>query len=267
MIKLSGVRSKSRVAALPRRGVTWWWPVAAVFVLMVTLVSNPVPASAAGPWITEATNVRSCTNLGNGVCGPFTVFGGGTGVTMVCWRDELWATGAYRSNRWFLVHRIGDGLEGFVHSSLVAGQVGTPNCDSVPRVRAGLAAIARVGQVSASPTDAARFTDWAPGEYGEWSGDCKKLVSVAWRDAGVPLIGGNAKPTFDTYWANRAWRGGGNPAYGALVGWNTALPYGHIGVAIGGTRVVATRGWDNQRLPVSVTSTGSYPGYAGWVVP
>ena len=228
----------------------------------------PSAASAATPTITQAASVRSCTNLGNINCQSFTTVAAGTQLTMVCWRDESWATGAYSSNRWFLVRRNYDGLEGFVHSSLVRSQTATPNCSAVPRVMAGLHALNRVGQVTANSADAALFRDWAPGPYGEWSGDCKKLASTAWyRATGALLASGNAKPSFDYYWARRSEKGGGYPRYGSLVGFNTYLPYGHIAVAVGGNRIASTRGVDGQRLANAIQTTTSYPSYAGWVVP
>ena len=84
---------------------------------------------------------------------------------------------------------------GLVHSSLVGAQTATPTCSAVPRVMAGLHALNLVGQVTANSSDAALFRDWAPGPYGEWSGDCKKLASTAWyRATGAPLVSVNAKP-------------------------------------------------------------------------
>ncbi len=256
-------RRSKRVARPFRLGVV----VAMLMSLVGTsvLVSAP-PASAAGPYITSDASLRSCVTTSNGYCAPFATFPKGTPVTMVCWIDGSSATGAYTSNRWFLVRR-GDGYEGFVHSSLVGSQASSPSCNTIVRVKAGLQAIQRLGQITANATDAARFTDWAPGPYGEWSGDCKKLVSVAYRDAGLPLIGGNAKPTFDTYYASRSQRGGGLPRYGALVGFNTYLPYGHIAVAIGGNRIATTNGTDGQKQANSIRTTSSFAGYAGWVVP
>jgi hypothetical protein len=49
-----------------------------------------------------------------------------TYVTMVCWKDAAWATGAYSSNRWFTVDT--DIVTGWVHSSLVQGQISVPPC-------------------------------------------------------------------------------------------------------------------------------------------
>ncbi len=217
----------------------------------------PSTAAAAGPYLTQDANVRSCTNTAHANCAPYARISARTPVSMVCWRDESWATGAYSSNRWFLVRRASDGLEGFVHSSVVGSRTSTPNCGSVPRVKAGLEAIGRIGQVFANSSDVALFTDWAPGPYDEWSGDCKKLVNVAWyRATGTKLVSGNAKPTFDYYWARRSYKGGGNLAYGSLVGFNVYAPYGHIAVAVGGNRIATTRGVDNQRLTVLSREVG-----------
>lgn len=223
-------------------------------------------ASAASPKITTTANVRSCVNTANTYCSPFAKLTAGTPVTMACWYDGSTATGNYTSNRWFLVRR-GDGFEGFVHSSLVGSQVSSPWCGNVTRVKAGLQAIARLGQVYASSSDASRYSDWAPGPYAEWSGDCKKFVAIAYYRAGLTLVSGNAKPTFDYYRANRTQKGGGFPRYGALVGFNITLPYGHIAVAIGGDRIATTQGYDGNKLPTAIRTTSSYSNYAGWVVP
>jgi hypothetical protein len=252
---------------LPRLDLKVWMLGLILLAALATLLA-PMPAKAAGPYITQTANVRACTNTGNGNCAPLTTIGTSTPVIMVCWRDESWATGAYSSNRWFLVRRSSDGMEGFVHSSLVGSQSTVPNCGSVPRAMAGLNAIARIGQVYANSSDAALFSDWAPGPYGEWSGDCKKLVSTAWyRATGRLLVSGNAKPTFDYYWANRGEKGYGYPRYGSLVGYNIAAPYGHIAVSVGVNRIVSTQGLDFARLPVAMQTTGSYSNPLGWVVP
>lgn len=225
-------------------------------------------ASAAGPYLTGSASVRSCVTTSNPYCAPFATFSARTSVAMVCWIDGSTATGAYTSNRWFLVRRGSDGYEGFVHSSRVGSQVRTPACNTVVRVKAGLQALRRVGQVYANNADASRFNDWAPGPRGEWSGDCKKLAWVAYKDAGLTLIGGNAKPTFDSYYASRSMKGKGRlPRYGALVGFNTYLPYGHIAVAVGGDRIATTNGVDGQRRANTISRTSSFSAYAGWVVP
>lgn len=225
-------------------------------------------SSASASTITQSANVRPCVNTASPSCNAIGTFGAGTPVGMVCWIDGSWTTGAYGSNRWFLVRRS-DGYEGFVHSSLVGGQTTVPSCSTQERVKAGLEAIKRVGQVTASSSDAALFasSDWAPGPYGEWSGDCKKLVYVAHYRAGKQLVGGDAWATFSYYWNRTSAKGGGYPRYGSLVGFKTYMPYGHIAVAVGGSRIVSTRGTDGQRLSNALLSTSSLPSYAGWVLP
>ena len=53
----------------------------------------------------------------------------GSRVRMICYRDGEWATGAYRSNRWFLVEAQGArGRTGWVHSSLVYWQTRVGRC-------------------------------------------------------------------------------------------------------------------------------------------
>lgn len=234
----------------------------------VLLVLPTQEADAASPSITSSANVRSCVNTSSTYCAPFGTFAGGTPVTQVCWIDGSWATGEYASNRWFLVRRS-DRFEAFVHSSMVRNQVSTPNCGSVQRVKAGLEAIKRMGQTYASSSDASLFSasSWSPGPYGEWSGDCKKLAYVAYYRAGLTLVSGNAKPTFDYYWARRSSKGGGYPLYGALVGWDIVRPYGHIAVAVGGNRVATTRGMDHDARANAILTTGSFSNYLGWVVP
>ncbi len=87
-------------------------------------------------------------NLANGNCASVGTTGAGGNLYKIrCWRDGSWATGNYSLNRWFLVS-LGDGREGYVHSSLVGGQYATPNCSELPYVRAADWAIACIGQVT-----------------------------------------------------------------------------------------------------------------------
>lgn len=110
--------------------------------------------------------------------------------------------------------------------------------------------------------------DWSPGPYGEWSGDCKKLVAVAYSRAGKTLGLGNAWPAFDHCYNRSATpRGAGYPQYGSLVGFRTYMPYGHIAVSIGGNRIASTQGVDFNRKPNAIWTTSTLPSYAVWVVP
>lgn len=198
----------------------------------LALLALPSPAQAAGPYITQDANVRSCTNTANANCAPFARISARTA-------GELWSAGATSPGppgptprtAGFLVRRASDGFEGFVHSSQVGGQElapRAPHCGSVPRVKAGLGRSPESARCMPTPSDAALFTDWAPGPYGEWSGDCKKLVNVAWyRATGVKLVSGNAKPTFDYYWARRSYKGWRQPGLRQPGGLQRLCPYGH----------------------------------------
>lgn len=97
---------------------------------LAALVIAPQSATAAGPYITQAASVRSCVNTSDAKCAAFATFSAGTPVSMTTWIDGSWATGAYRSNRWFLVKRS-DGFEAFVHSSLVGRQTSSPACSTI----------------------------------------------------------------------------------------------------------------------------------------
>lgn len=86
------------------------------------------PALAAGPYISSysgGANIRSCPNTG---CTSYGWWSNGTSVTMVCWTDAQWVyppDSNYASNRWFYINSP---HTGYIHSSLVANQVSTPQC-------------------------------------------------------------------------------------------------------------------------------------------
>lgn len=90
------------------------------------------PAHAAGPsyiWgPAGGAYLRNCdwpsTNCPTNRIQPW--LSNGLHVTMMCWKDAAWATGAYTSNRWFWVDT--DIVAGWVHSSLVQGQTSVPRC-------------------------------------------------------------------------------------------------------------------------------------------
>ncbi|MEU4569113.1 hypothetical protein [Micromonospora sp. NPDC023956] len=92
------------------------------------LLLTGTPAFAAGPYISSnsgGANVRSCASTG---CSSNGYYGNGTGVTMVCFKDNQWVyppESNYASNRWF---QVNSPTGGYIHSSLVANQVSTPRC-------------------------------------------------------------------------------------------------------------------------------------------
>lgn len=220
------------------------------------------PAASAAT-VTPGVNLRPCVDLGQAVCSPVGTTSG-TGVnTIRCWRDGSWATGNYSSNRWLLVY-LSDGREGYVHSSYVAGQYATPSCGTLAYVRAADKALSYYRQQSAPSDIASRYSDWAPGPYAEWSGDCAKLTHSAYvYGAGLGFAGGNAIQQYNTYRSQGAVLGG-LPRYGAPVYYNIAAPYGHTAIYIGGTTVITTQGMDGNNLPVERRDLYSFANYLGW---
>jgi hypothetical protein len=222
-------------------------------------------SSASAATVTSGVNIRPCVNLANPVCNPVGTTSS-TGVSTIrCWRDGSTATGAYTSNRWFLVY-LADGREGYVHSSFVGGQYVTPNCSNLAYVRAADQALSYVGQVYANSTIASMYaaSDWAPGPYGEWSGDCAKLTHSSYvYGAGVAYETGNAIVQYQKY-RNKGQIYGGLPRYGAPVFYNIAAPYGHTAIYVGGTTIVSTQGMDNARLQVARRDIYSFGNYLGW---
>lgn len=114
------------------RGVVHLRTAAAAVALVGALAGGIVvasPASASG-W----ANIRSNSGGAWLRAQPSTsaygmeYLGNGTSVLMMCYIDAQWATGNYSSNRWFRVEPAYDGSVGYVHSSLVANQVGVPRC-------------------------------------------------------------------------------------------------------------------------------------------
>jgi hypothetical protein len=130
----------------------------------------------------------------------------------------------------------------------------------------------RVGKTNATQTgDAGYFTDWPPGPYGEWSGDCAKFAWVAYKRAGKTLVRNNAWPLFWTYYSSSYSERGRTklPRYGSLVGWQWSP--GHIAVAVGGSYVATTQSTDGANLPIARKSLSNTafggPNYYGWVIP
>jgi hypothetical protein len=90
-----------------------------------------VQAASARPYLWNYKSpyyvpVRACPST---LCNPT---GGwarnGTVFAMRCWVDYQWATGNYRSPRWFWGQSYHNGYWGYVHSSYVQRQVTVPRC-------------------------------------------------------------------------------------------------------------------------------------------
>jgi hypothetical protein len=238
--------------------------IATVFVAVLGTFTIAAPMASATT-VTSNVNLRPCVNLANPNCSPVGTTGTSGISKMRCWRDGSWATGYYSSNRWFLIV-LNDGREGYVHSSFVGGQYATPACTTLPYVRAADFAIGLIGQYRAPEPYASYYalSDWAPGPYAEWSGDCAKLTHMSFRyGAGVSYAVGNAINQYYTY-RNAGMIYGGLPRYGDPVFYNIAAPYGHTAIYIGGTTIVSTQGMDFANLPVARRDIYSFGAYLGW---
>jgi hypothetical protein len=215
---------------------------------------------------TSSADMFWCTSTQAFCAGPLTQgIPYGTPLTMVCWRDDRQPFPG-SSPRWFYSY-LDNGQEGWLWAPQVANQVTTPSCSALNWINVGDFSIGHIGQVNASPAEAAQFSagDWAPGPVGEWSGDCVKFTYLAW---GKATATGNAIDVYH-YYANRGMVRTSRPPRGALVFWNlTSL--GHIAISIGNWMAVGTQGLDNQFQPISaygILDPSRGPAYLGWAMP
>lgn len=214
------------------------------------LIVIAAPAQAGTSIINGSGGVYHCTSTAAPCTSAFTSFGKGAGLSMVCWRDDRWATGTYRSNRWFFV-RFDTGTEGYVHSSKVARQTSTPNCSKVPRVQATQWAINRLGQTA-------------------YVNLCLKFVHDAWLSVGKNI--GTAS-TAAAYWrAHGGHQSGTRPPRGALVFWDgrAGYPEGHVAISLGGGYAVST--YERSTTTVHILSIADRnrthgASYLGWLMP
>ncbi|MEU9982836.1 SH3 domain-containing protein [Streptomyces sp. NPDC050856] len=101
----------------------------AAAVALTGLMTGAGTAEAAGSYISSnsgGANVRTCPNTG---CASLGYLSNGSGVSMLCWVDSQWVyppSSNYASNRWFKVNSAKG--QGYVHSSLVAGQTSVGRC-------------------------------------------------------------------------------------------------------------------------------------------
>ncbi len=302
---MGGRASQSLTARRRRRYVER--PVVAIGLAVAAMtgafVGNLTPASAAlnvRVVNTDGDGVSSrnapSVNARNGYGAPE-----GAVVTTVCW---TWgdAVGPYSNRLWWLIAYSGRqfyAADRYLSTPNVANrpppgepQCGSPSQGSPPPPPQGSSpclqggcpaspastgsassrainwARAQVGRTVAAPSDAAAYpnANWAPGPRGEWSGDCIKFVHRAYALAGVNVPRGNAADVYRVYLNQRRIRQGTPPA-GALVFWDTARPYGHVALSVGGGQVIGTRGLDGDHRPIRQYSTGVIPNYLGWVMP
>ena len=237
---------------------------------------------ASGTYITTATRIRYCINTSIAGCSTSLypdqsvarvatpVLAQDQPVKMICWQDGSNFTGRYRSNRWFWVESS-KGVVGFVHSSYVERQTKVGNCAENSRVYAAELAVQRYGQAYANDSDQRLFaaSEWAPGQVGEWSGDCVKLPYVGWYHAtgGSPNLRKNSALTNYSYYKSLEEVHDGAPPVGAIVWWDIAHPYGHEALALGNGMVITTRGMDGDHKRNAIRRYDSYHNYLGWYLP
>jgi hypothetical protein len=245
--------------------------VVVLVVLIGSVMISTAPASAAtvrGNISTSSADIFWCTSASQSLCTGTTVtsVAGGTPVNLVCWRDDR-SPFPNSSPRWFYAY-LDNGIEGWLWAPQVGGQSTTPWCNNINWIKVADFAINHLGQVSASSSEASQFSsaDWAPGPYGEWSGDCAKFVYLAWNKATAT---GNAVDIYNYYNARgMVHRYPSRPPRGALVFWNlTSL--GHVAISNGNWQAIGTQGVDGQGMQIA-----QYPvldsrasAYLGWAMP
>jgi hypothetical protein len=105
---------------------------AAVVLATVGLGASVAPASAANDsWISSnsgGANLRTCASTGCGNNPYVPYLSNGQHIQMLCYYDYQNAFGNYWSPRWFMVGLPYSNHYGWVHSSLVANQIGVGRC-------------------------------------------------------------------------------------------------------------------------------------------
>ena len=258
------------------RGLRAFLLVSGMFGALVTAV--PEPAAAAAPTIVVSTPIRGCSyyrapagsGLNAGLCAPLETIPTGTQLTMLCWKDDY-------GERFFLVKLV-SGHEGYVSASAVANQQTVNHCANAGLVTQKVLAVdwafLTVGQSVAGQDVIQRWpsaASWATGPIGEYSGDCIKLAGFAWYKAtGTTGYMADAIDVWNFYRSRGlavAASTGQPPPYGAMVFYDSRVgdPRGHVGIAAGRTRIVATRGQDGDGASVVWSDLNYFAGYVGWV--
>lgn len=238
--------------------------VMATAVAVLALGWSPNLAQAAGPYLTGSAAMRDCVNISLSGCQPVGSWSAGTPVSMTCWIDDSWATGAYSSNRWFYV--VNGTKKSFVHSSWVASQTSVPHCSTHAGVMAS-----RWGSMHRDQTRPSAYEASVLGiSNGMWSGWCAAFTYGSYKlGAGrTPKYPFNAAPR---YWAYknaglmRQWTGG-DINVGSMLFWpNLAAPYGHTAIYAGNGHVISTIGNGDPTKPVLRVPVSYFGAPAGWV--
>lgn len=240
----------------------------------------PVASAKTSTTLRYTMKIRSAPSTGSqGVA----IWAKGTRIDVACQTTGTrWAEGAYANNvTWDrltngrYVHDMGTNLPGgnkvtYSNGTYAYFTPGIPRCANPPSASADKAvtwALNQVGKWQASGSDASAYGNWAPGPYGEWSGDCYYFAYRAQTYAGR-----NAYSNYGTAIATyRAYRDAGRirsgePAPGAIVFYNYSSA-GHAAVYVGSGNVVSTIGLDGAKANVAKVAIDRFPNRLGWVMP
>jgi hypothetical protein len=243
------------------------------------------PAASAAITVTvintdgQGVSSRSAPRMGatNGYGAP-----AGASVVANCWgwgdavgpnNNRLWWKITYSGRTFWAADR-------YLSTPNIANQppASQPACDAAqpqqpqpqPRDRAAAAALATNGHVYAHETDDNTFSnaDWAPGPVGEWSGDCVKLPVAAYRKVGISIPTSSTARNMYFNYRDRGLIRQGAPVAGALVFYpDIAQGFGHVAVAINGSQIVSTMGYDNNKKANAVVGLTYFGNPAGWALP
>ena len=240
----------------------------ATALLIAAILIAPAPAQASTPQISGSASIRFCVNLALPGCKDVGKFSAGS-VTMVCWKDQSSATGAYTSARWFWVTQS-NGKQGWAHSSWVTRQVTVPNCSGNRAVRIATWAAETVGQVNASRAVADYL--WGAGSDPRWSGGCAGLASASVKfGAGAnPRYRDNARPMYDAYRRAGKMRSySSTPTPGSVVFWPNSTSLGHAAVVVGnagsGMVIATTMGYIGESKANALQKVNYIGNPSGWV--
>jgi hypothetical protein len=247
--------------------------VSAVVALVVSVCNVGAVSATSGTHIKSATYLRSCTYdmapeggaLNKHLCVPIRDLSLSTPLTMLCWKDDF-------GKRWFLV-KIVDGFEGYVDEPSVGSQTTVPYCGNAGLVtQKVLAADWALLQVGQTETDAEVEAHYSTSSH-YWAWWCYRFAHFAWfKGTQVNSLMGpsmTAQGAWNTYVAQgkATVRVPGQPIqpppYGAMVFWSYGTD-GHVGIAVGGNRVVDTK-TPNGAAVKWEDLNGLGLNYLGWV--
>lgn len=253
-------RGENRSQTAGRRGF-------AAFALAATALACAGPAansaSAVTPVLTSNGSIRDCVKTNLAGCVAWGSLTKGTSLTMHCYAQGSWATGEYRSDRWFYVTTSAN-KKGFVHSSRVDPQATVGKCSAHRGVAASRWASEHVGLYNVTSAERSALNT----SITTWSGFCATFTYGAFKigSAITPRYAGDAKPRYYAYKNAGRITSGGTPSVGSQVFYPNVTDFGHVAIYVGNGRIATTMGTGgnakNARVSMSYFGTP-----AGWVTP